>query len=238
MAGYVSILDRVKLLLNANLNDLLDRALSANRPAVFDEQINLLQGSLEKITVALGESLGRERTLDREISELKEQMGKADAEIDRLLELEDREVEPARRASISALATSRQSNYNALAEMLEFKQEQLGEAREQADQLRDAKIKLQARIDTLRAQKSRLLALISERKAAEAQGKALADADFRSRFSPEALIREEEEAVERARGLITARGISMEQQIDDLLGNDLLQQQLEERRARRKSSGS
>ena len=80
--------------------------------------------------------------------------------------------------------------------------------------------------------------MISERKAAEAQGKALADADFRSRFSPEALIREEEEAVERARGLITAREISMEQQIDDLLGNDMLKQQLEERRARRKTGGS
>jgi aryl carrier-like protein len=49
MAGYTSILDRVGLLLSANINDLLDRALNANKPAVFDEQINLLNGSLEKI---------------------------------------------------------------------------------------------------------------------------------------------------------------------------------------------
>lgn len=238
MAGYVSILDRVRLLLSANLNDLLDRALNANKPAVFDEQINLLQGSLEKITVALGESLGRERTLEREISELKVQGEKIDGEIDRLLELEEKETDPARRASIAALAASRQANYNSMMEILSFKQEQLEEVQEQAGQLRDAKIKLQARIDTLRTQKSRLLALISERKAAEVQGRALADADFRSRFSPEALIREEEEAVERARGLIAARGISMDQQIDELLGSDLLKQQLEERRARRRSSNS
>lgn len=236
MAGYTSILDRVKLLLNANLNDLLDRALNANKPAVFDEQINLLQGSLEKITVALGESIGRERTLDREIAETQEQLAKMDSEIDRLLDLEARESDVARKASITALATTRQANYNTTTEILDLKQEQIAEAREQIAQLRDAKIKLEARIDTFRVQKSRLLALIAERKAADAQGRALSDADVRSRFSPEELIRDEQEAVERARGILTARAITVEQQLDDLLGNDALQDQLEERRARRRSS--
>lgn len=233
MAGYVGILDRVRLLLTANLNDLLDRALNANKPAVFDEQINLLRGSLEKITVALGESIGRERTLAREISELKIQLERMDAEIDRLLELEERELAPARRASISALAAARQSNYNSTQQVVELKQEELADTQQQMAQLRDAKIKLEVRIDALRAQKSRLMALISERKAAEAQGKALSDADIRSRFSPETLIRDEREAVERARGIVAARATSVEEQLDDLLGSEMLQHQLEERRARR-----
>ncbi len=233
MAGYVGILDRVKLLLSANLNDLLDRALNANKPAVFDEQINQLQGSLEKITVALGESMGRERTLTREVAELKEQLARMDSEIDRLLELEEKEPEGPRRASITTLAATRQATYNSTSQVLELKEEQFEEVQSQTAQLRDAKIKLEARIDTLRAQKSRLLALIAERKAAEAQGRALSEADVRSRFSPDALIREEEEAVERARGIVAARGITVEQQLDDLLGNDSLQRQLEERRARR-----
>lgn len=233
MAGYTSILDRVGLLLSANINDLLDRALNANKPAVFDEQINLLQGSLEKITVALGESIGRQRTLEREIGEIRQQLTTMDREIDRLLELEDQEANAARKASITTLATTRQANFNTTQEVLDLKEEQFQEAGEQIGNLRDAKIKLEARIDTLRAQKGRLLALISERKAAEAQGRALSDADIRSRFSPEALIREEREAVERARGIVAARSISVEEQLDDLLGNDALQQQLEERRARR-----
>jgi phage shock protein A len=236
MAGYVGILDRVKLLLSANLNDLLDRALNANKPAVFDEQINQLQGSLEKITVCLGESLGREHTLEREISELKAQLSRIDSEIDRLLDLEEKESDQARRPSLAALAASRQANYNASKEILDLKEEQFQESEGQTGQLRDAKIKLEARIDTLRAQKSRLLALISERKAAEAHGRALSDADLRSRFSPEGLIREEQEAVERARGIVTARGITIDQQLDEVLGNDVLQQQLDERRARRKTN--
>lgn len=238
MAGYVGILDRVSLLLRANLNDLLDRALNSNKPAVFDEQINLLQGSLEKITVVLGESIGRENTLKREIEELNEQIDKMDRDIDRLLELEDKESDPARRASIATLATSRQANYNSSKEILDLKDEQLKEVQGQVQQLQDAKLKLGARIDTLRTQKGRLLALIAERGAAEAQGKAISDTDFRSQFSPEELIREEEEKVDRAKGIVAARGVTIEHQLDDLLGNDVLQQQLEERRARLKSSGS
>lgn len=236
MAGYEGILGKAKLLLTANLHDLLDRALNANKPAVFDEQINQLQGSLEKITVCLGESIGRERTLTREIAESKEQIARVDGEIDRLLEAEGREQDQVRRASISALATNRQANFNSFSQVLELKEEQLAETQGQTSQLQDAKIKLAARIDTLRAQKSRLLALVSERKAAEAQGKALSTADILSRFSPEGLIREEREAVERARGIVTARSTTIEEQLDDLLGNDVLQQQIEERRSRRKLS--
>src|SRR3990172_7548884 len=227
MAGYEGILGKVRLLLTANIHDLLDRALNANKPAVFDEQINLLQGSLEKITVCLGESIGREKTLTREIAELKEQLAKMDGEIDKLLELEEKEEDQVRRASMSALATNRQANFNSIEQVLDLKEEQLNEMQGQTAQLQDAKIKLAARIDMLRGQKARLLALISERKAAEAQGKALSTADILSRFSPEALVREEQEAVERARGIVVARSSTVEQQIDDLLGNDVLQQQLE-----------
>jgi phage shock protein A len=234
MAGYEGILGKVKLLLTANIQDLLNRALNTNKPAVFDEQINLLQGSLEKITVALGESLGREKTLTREVGELKETMVKTDTEIDRLLELEEREDDAVKRGKIAALATNRQANYNSTGQILELKEEQLEEVIAQTGQLQDAKIKLSARIDTLRAQKTRLLALISERKAAEAQGRALSTADILSRFSPEGILREEEEALERAKGIVAARSSTVEEQLDDLLGNDALQQQLEERRARRK----
>jgi len=234
MAGYEGVLGKVKLLLTANVQDLLNKALNTNKPAVFDEQINQLNGSLEKITVCLGESIGREKTLAREIAEHKEQLETVDGEIDRLLALEDKETDPARKASIAALATNRQANFNSLSQILELKEEQLEEVRSQTAQLQDAKIKLAARIDMLRAQKTRLMALISERKAAEAQGKALSTADILSRFSPEALIREEQEAVERARGIVTARSSTVEQQLDDLLGNDLLQRQLEERRSRQK----
>ena len=236
MAGYEGILGKAKLLLTANIHDLLDRALNANKPAVFDEQINQLQGSLEKITVCLGESIGRERTLTREIAESKEDLAKIDGEIDRLLEVEEKEQDQVRRASISALASNRQANYNSLGQVLELKEEQLAETQGQTGQLQDAKVKLSARVDMLRAQKSRLLALVSERKAAEAQGKALSTADILSRFSPESLIREEQQAVERARGIVAARTSTVEQQLDDVLGNDLLQQQIEERRARKRLS--
>lgn len=235
MAGYEGVLGKVKLLLTANVQDLLNRALNANKPAVFDEQINLLQGSLEKITVALGESIGREKTLTREIADVEEQLADLDAQIDKLLEVEEKETGPERLASIRALAANRQTGYNSLKEVLELKHDQLEENKPQTTALQDAKVKLSARIDVLRAQRSRLVALISERKAAEAQGKAISIADLTSRFSPDQLIRDEQDALDRARGIVSARTSTVEQQLDDLLGSEELQRQLDERRARRKA---
>jgi phage shock protein A len=233
MAGYEGILGKVKLLLTANVQDLLNKALNTNKPAVFDEQINMMQGSLETITVALGEAIGREKTLTREIAELKDKLEDIDAEIDKLLDLETRETDANRLASIKTLAVNRQATYNSTQDVLELKETQLKEIGEQKASLQDARVKLAARIETLRAQKTRLLALISERKAAEAQGKALSTADLMSRFSPDELIRDEEAAVERARGIVSARASTVESQIDDLLGNEALEQQLAERRAKR-----
>ncbi len=235
MSGYVGILDRVALLLRANINDLLDRALSTNKPAVFDEQINQLNGSLDKISICLGEAMGRQTTLAREIEELRAQQAKTDAEIDRLLAMEQQTNDDLKKSQLAALAASRQSTFNTGAEILELKQGQLGSTQQDVAELQEARIKLMARIDTLKAQKGQLLSLIAERKAAEAEGRALSDADVRSRFSPETLIREEKEAMERARGIVAARSSSIGQQIDDILGDDLLQQQLAERRARLQS---
>lgn len=238
MAGYEGILGKVRLLLTASIQDVLNRALNANKPAVFDEEINKLQGSLETITISLGETIGRETTLTREIGEYKAQLDKIDGEIDRLLDLEEKEADPGRLASIRALATDRQSKYNTTNEICELKESQLAAIKAQRADLEDARIKLSARIDLLRSKKAQLMALIAERKAAEAQGQALSVADIQSRFSPEALIREEQEAVERARGIVTARTSTVDQQLDDILGSDELQRQLDERRARRRSAGS
>jgi phage shock protein A len=234
MSGYVGILEKASLLLRANVNDLLDRALGANKPAVFDEQINLLRGSLEKITVCLGEAIGRKTTLNREIDELEGQQAGIDSEIDRLLALAEKETDRLRRSQIEALATSRQSAFNTSVQILELKKSQLEQTVEDEAQLQEAKIKLTARIDTLKVQKNQLLALMAERRAAEAQGRALSDTDIRSRFSPEEMIQQEKDALDRAHGIVTARSGSVSEQIDDILGNDVLQQQLAERRARLK----
>ncbi len=95
-------------------------------------------------------------------------------------------------------------------------------------------MKLGARIDVLRSQRSKLAALIEERKAAEAQGRAIATIDVRSAFSPDALIRSEQEALERQQGIAAARSVALGQNLDDVLGNEALDDQLEALRAERK----
>ncbi|MDO8670447.1 MAG: hypothetical protein Q7O66_03340 [Dehalococcoidia bacterium] len=237
MAGYDSIFAKVERLFTSNIQDLLTRALNANKLAVFDEEVNRLSGALDQITVAHGESLGREKTLVREIDELEDEVAGLSQRLNLALDREE-QTKTGDRASQSsqytALAKATLSQRNTKSDILAGKQQQLEESKEQIARLYEARIKLGARIDVLRSQRSKLGALIEERKAAAAQGKALATIDVRSAFAPDALIRSEQEAVERLQGIATARSVALGQHLDDLLGDEALDDQLDALRVERK----
>ena len=237
MAGYDSIFAKVERLFTSNIQDLLTRALNSNKLAVFDEEVNRLNGALEQITVAHGESLGREKTLSRELDELEDEVAALSQRLNLALDKEEqtRASDQASQASqYTALAKATLSQRNTKSEILTGKQNQLEDTKAQIARLYEARIKLGARIDVLRSQRSKLGALIEERKAAEAQGRALATIDVRSAFAPDALIRSEQEALERQQGIASARSVALGQHLDDVLGNEALDEQLEALRAERK----
>lgn len=237
MAGYDSIFAKVERLFTSSIQDLLTRALNANKLAVFDEEVNRLNGALEQITIAHGEALGRDKTLTREIEELDDAVEALTQRVNLALDKEEqaRARDDASQASqYTALAKATLSQKNTKAEILTSKQSQLEDTKEQIARLYEARVKLGARIDVLRSQRSKLDALIQERKAAEAQGKALATIDVRTAFSPDSLIRSEQEAVERQQGIASARAVSLGQHLDDVLGNEALDEQLDVLRAERK----
>lgn len=237
MAGYDSIFAKVERLFTASVQDLLSRALNSNKIAVFDEEVNRLNGALEQITVAHGEALGREKTLTRELDELEDEVAALSQRLNLALDKEEqaRAGDQATHASqYTALAKATLSQRNTKSEILTSKQDQLEDTKEQMARLYEARVKLGARIEVLRAQRSKLVALIAERRAAEAQGKALAAIDVRSAFSPDALIRTEQEAVERQQGIAAARSLTLGQHLDDVLGNEALDEQLEALRSERK----
>ncbi|MBI2863180.1 MAG: PspA/IM30 family protein [Chloroflexi bacterium] len=237
MAGYDSIFAKVERLFTANIQDLLTRALNSNKLAVFDEEVNRLNGALEQITVAHGESLGREKTLTRELDELEDEVAALSQRLNLALDKEEQATsssQPTQASQYTALAKATLSQRNTKSEILTSKQHQLEEAKEQIARLYEARVKLGARIDVLRAQRSKLAALIEERKAAAAQGRALGAIDVRSAFSPDALIRSEQEALERQQGIAAARSLTLGQNLDDVLGNEALDEQLDALRVERK----
>src|SRR5512146_1871212 len=98
MPSYQSIFDRVGLLISANVNALLDRALGANSVAVFDEYVNRMNGALDALETAEGVERGRAKTLGRQIDELEADTVRLDSDVDRLLARNERTLAAARQA--------------------------------------------------------------------------------------------------------------------------------------------
>src|SRR5512146_1394733 len=107
MPSYQSIFDRVGLLVTANVNALLDKALGANSVAVFDEYVNRMNGALDALQTAEGVERGRSKTLDRQIDTLEAEVAQLDEDVDRLLGQGAR-----------ALAAARQAVFNTKSELL------------------------------------------------------------------------------------------------------------------------
>lgn len=229
------ILDKVGTLLSANVHALLDSALNLNKLAVFDDAVRRLRDAREEIILAEGDARGRKRTLEREVSEITQEQAKRDQDIDRLLDKADKAPNEAARREAEVAARSMQAVYNDRGAVLKSKMQLLESANTEVPRFAQARLGVEARIQMLESQRSKLEALIAARKAAEAQGRALSRVDVYREFSADDLMREEQAALDRAEGRLTARQDTLADTVDRLLGSDELDQQLAERRARRQA---
>ncbi len=228
------IFEKVGTLLSANVHALLDSVLNLNKMAVFDETVRKLREAREEIIAAEGDARGRLRTLEREISEVTQEQAKRDQDIDRLLARADAvSTDEATKRECETAARSLQAVYNERNGVLASKQQLLQSVQLEVPRLAQSRVAVEARIQMLEAQRSKLEALISARKAAEAQGKALSKIDIYREFSADDMTRDEQAALDRAQGRLEARQATMDSAVDRLLGSEELDQQLAERRARR-----
>jgi len=223
MAGYQSILDRVGLLITANLNALIDRALGANSVAVFDEYLNRMHGALDALTTAEGVERGRSRTVTRQLSELDVEIRKLDGDVDRLLERGER-----------TLAAARQAVLNTKTNLRADLQEDLERSRAEVEKLADARAKLQAQIEVTRAKRQELVSLMEQRKAAELRYRAQAGAHAATpgTLRTDEILERARQEVEVAEGKNEALASTLDARIDEILGAEEIEAQLQEREAR------
>lgn len=225
MPSYQSIFDRVGLLITANVNALLDKALGANSVAVFDEYVNRMNGALDALQTAEGVERGRSRTLSRQIEELRDEVARLDDDVDRLLDRGER-----------TLASARQAIYNTKSQLLE----QLGEDQEGCEKeiakLADSRAKLSAQIEVAKAKRQQLVAVIEQKKAAEIRYRAQAGAHVATpdRLRTDDILEKARQDLEIAEGKNEAAALTLDSRIDQLLGSDDLELQLQAREARLK----
>ncbi|GAB4544371.1 MAG: PspA/IM30 family protein [Anaerolineae bacterium] len=219
-----SLLSKVQTLISANLHALVDSALKANSVAVLDEYIRQAENNLDDLQDALVTVRGQVKTLKRKYELFQAEADQLDADIDRLLKLGKED-----------LAIAAQSQYNSKAELAQEYKEQWEKQQAEADKLNEARLKLEAKLTTIKQEREHLLALLELAKSKEIATKAIRSLDDLQGVGDADVARVGEQIrarLDRADAEIEMESTSLEAQMDDVLGTARLEDQLAERKRR------
>ncbi|BAL99361.1 hypothetical protein CLDAP_13220 [Caldilinea aerophila DSM 14535 = NBRC 104270] len=203
---------------------MVDQALKSNSLAVIDQYIRQVEQNLEDLEDAAATVGGEAKALKRKLVELEQKESELDRAIDAFL-LEGNET-----AAIAA-----QSRLNSTQRLVETYKEQLQRQEEEFQKLLDAKVKLEARLATMKQQREELQALLELAKSKETTVKAMKSLDD--------LMGSGDSDIERIAGSIRARldkattaseirAASLDKQMDEILERSALNNQLAERKKR------
>jgi phage shock protein A len=133
------------------------------------------------------------------------------------------------------LAIAAQSQYNSKAELAQEYQEQWERQQVEADKLNDARLKLEAKLTTIKQEREHLLALLELAKSKEIAAKTIRSLDDLEGVGDSDIARVGEQIrarLDRADAEIEMEASSLESQMDDVLGTAALEDQLAERKRR------
>lgn len=217
-----SLLDKVSTLISANLHYMVDQALQSNSPAVIDQYIRQVESNLADLEDAAAAVGGEVKGIQRRLADQEQKMHEMDRAIDAFL------VEGNESAAVAV-----QSRYNSSKRLVEAYQEQLTRQDEEFKNLLDAKVKLEARLATMKAEREELTALLELAKSKETTVKAVknlkdltgsGDADI-ARIANSIRTR-----LDKASVASEMQAASLDQQMDDVLERSELDSQLAERK--------
>ncbi len=217
-----TLLEKVSTLISANLHSLVDRALRNNSVAVIDQYIRQVEDSLADLEDAAATVGGEVKSLKRKLGDFEQKAEELDRAIDAFL-LEGNET----------AATGVQSKLNSTQRLIETYREQAARQDGEYQKLLDAKVKLEARLATMKQQREELQALLELAKSKEISVKAMKglDALMGSGDSDISRIAESVYArLDKASTAVEMRASNLDAQIDDILDRNTLDAQLAERR--------
>ncbi len=219
-----SLFQKIDTLIKANLHAMVDRALSANSVAVLDEYIRQAENNLDDLEDALVTIKGQVKTLQRKHETLQAEADALDRDIDRLLGLGKED-----------LAMAAQSQYNSKVELAEEYRQQYEKQKVEADKLADARLKLEARLRTIKQEREHVLGLLELAKTKEIAARSMKSLDALEGVGDSDIARVADAIrarLDRADAEVEMRTGRLSSQMDEVLGKDRLQSQLEERRRR------
>ena len=219
-----SLLDKVATLIKANLHYLVDQALKQNSLAVIDQYIREVENNLDKLEDAAATVGGQVKTLKRKFDEFQAKADELDRNIDILLQ-EGREE----------LAVAAQSKLNSTQRLADNYGEQHERQKAEYEKLLDAKLKLEAKLTTIKQEREELQALLDLARAKELTAKAISSLDDLVGVGDDDIGRIAESIRTRldkaaARGEMAAS--RLDAQMDEVLERTTIDAQLAERKKR------
>jgi phage shock protein A len=219
-----SLLDKVSTLIKANLHAMVDQALKANSLAVFDQYIRDAENNLDALEDAAATIGGNVKTLGRKVEQYQAESTKYDKDIDALLQQGKED-----------LAAAVQAKLNTTNKLLAEYRESYQKTQVEYQRLMDSKLKLEAKLTTIKQEREQMHELLDLAKAKERTVGAIrslkdlegvGDADI-ARITEG--IRSRLDQAEARAEIETSR---LEDQVDVTLGKAELDIQLAERKKR------
>lgn len=217
-----TLLEKVSILVTANVHALVDQALKANSIAVIDQFIRQAEDNLENLADAAATVGGEVKSLHRKLTEHEKKSKDLDRAVDAFL---------ADGNETAAAAT--QSQLNSVQQLIETYSGQIATQEVEYQKLLDAKVKLEARLVTMKQQRTELHSLLELAKSKEVVVKTVKSLDALMGSSDSDVSRIAQSIyarLDKATAATELRTASLDEQIDQVLGRDLINQQLAERK--------
>jgi phage shock protein A len=219
-----SLLSKVQTLIQANLHAMVDSALKANSLAVFDQYVREVEDNLENLEDAVATVGGELKTLRRKKTDLDQRAAELDRNIDIFL-----------REGKEELALAAQSKLNSVSRLVQNYDEMLERQEAEFQSLQDARLKLEAKLTTVKQERDELQALLDLARSKELTAKTIKSLDDLMGSGDEDISRVAEgirARLDKASARSEMLAGSLDSQMDEVLEKSTLEAQLAERKAR------
>ncbi len=219
-----SLLEKVNTLVSANLHWLVDQALKQNSIAVINQYIREVENNLEDLSNAVATVGGNVKTIRRQHDDYQAKVDELDRNIDLFL-----------REGRDDLARAAQAKLNSTQRLLETYTQQLEQMQGEYQSLMEARLKLEAKLTTIKQEREELEALLELAKTKEITAKTMKSLDDLAGVGDPDVARIAESIrgrLDRASAETEMRAASLDKQMDDVLGRSELDAQLSARKAR------
>jgi len=161
-----SLLEKVGILIKANLHSMVDAALRQNSVAVIDQYIRQIEDNLEDLEDAVATVGGQAKSVKRRLTNYTKKSGDLDKNIDLFLQ-----------EGKDSLAVAAQSKLNSTKRLVAEYESQLELLTAEHTKLMDAKLKLEAKLTTTKQEREELQALLDLARSKEISVRAIRSLD-------------------------------------------------------------